>query len=265
MWRVCNRPSDPTLYIRAGDPAPLYFCRLPRLVYPRMRPILLALIVCLLQLTEGCAPLVSRVEAEARPVTYVAIGASDAAGVGARNPERDGWPVRLHERLPARSTLVNLGVPGSRLGQALEQQLPVAVGLQPDLVTVWLAVNDLTADVPLERYAADLDLLLASLDETGATVLVGNVPDLALLPAFRGVDARLLQARVDAWNAAIAQVVGRHGAILVDLRALSHEQAQHPEYVAADGFHPSSEGYGRLAELFWDALQAGAGPERAGG
>ena len=225
-----------------------------------MHRIPFALILCLLPLVGGCASLAGRVEAGPRPLTYVAIGASDAVGVGARDPEREGWPARLHQRLPGGSTLVNLGVSGSRLDQALEQQLPVATGLRPDVVTVWLAVNDLSAGVPLERYAADLETLLGSLEATGATVLVGNVPDLALLPAFQPMDSRALRARVDAWNAKIAEVVAHHDAVLVDLRALSHEQAQHPEYVSADGFHPSSEGYARLADLFWAALQASGGP-----
>ena len=60
--------------------------------------------------------------------------------------------------------LVNLGVSGSTLAQALQEQLGPAVDAQPDVVTVWLAVNDLNARVPLEQYAADLETLLGQLD-----------------------------------------------------------------------------------------------------
>jgi acyl-CoA thioesterase I len=158
--------------------------------------------------------------------------------------------------LPPGSSLVNLGVSGSRLEQALGQQLPRALSLQPDLVTVWLGVNDLNASVPLERYASQLETLLAGLTSTGATILVANVPDLTLLPAYRGVDHRALLAQVEAWNAAIAAVAQRYGVVVVDLRAYSREQAEHMEYVSADGFHPSAAGYRRIAELFWDALRA---------
>lgn len=226
------------------------------------RPLVLVLTLAALTLT-ACGPQTGR--AEARPPTYVAIGASDAVGVGARDPERDSYVTRLAERLPPGSKVANLGVSGSRLDQALEQQLPVAEGMHPDLVTVWLAVNDLNGRVPLERYAAELDALLAGFDGSGATVLVGNVPDLALLPAYRAVDPSLLEAQVGAWNDAIASVVRRHGDVLVDLRALSREQAAHPEYVGPDGFHPSSEGHDRLAELFWQALQANGGLGGRGG
>lgn len=224
---------------------------------------LLALLLGATLALTACVPRTGR--AEPRPLTYVALGASDAVGVGARDPERESWVTRLAERLPPGSSVANLGVSGSRLDQALEQQLPVAQGLRPDLVTVWLAVNDLNASVPLDRYAAELDALLAGFDGTGATVLVGNVPDLALLPAYRAVDPNLLEARVTAWNDAIAATVQRHGATLVDLRALSREQAERPEYVSPDGFHPSTEGHLRLAALFWEALQANGGLGGRGG
>jgi lysophospholipase L1-like esterase len=68
--------------------------------------------------------------------------------------------------------------------------------------------------------------------------------------AYRGINPEPLRAEVDRWNAAIAGAAQRHGAQLVDLHATWQEVSQHPEYLAADGFHPSSEGYARLAELF---------------
>jgi acyl-CoA thioesterase I len=193
---------------------------------------------------------------DAPPLTYVAIGASDAVGVGATNPETEGWVPRLGQRLGPDTRVVNLGVSGSTLHQALEEQLGPAMDASPDVVTVWLAVNDLNARVPLDRYAADLDTLLGQLDATNARVFVGNVPDLAPLAAYRGIDASSVQAEVDRWNAAIASVVAQHNATLVDLYAHWQEVAAHPEYVSQDGFHPSSEGYARLADVFGDAIQS---------
>ena len=191
----------------------------------------------------------------ARPLTYVALGASDSVGVGATVPERESWVAVLHARLPEGSRLVNLGVSGSLLRQALDQQLPVALDAGPDLVTVWLAVNDLNARVPLERYAADLDTLLRALRErTDATILVGNVPDMSTLPAA----ARMNLEPIPRWNAAIEEIVARNGAHLVELRDAWRELAEHPEYVSSDGFHPSTAGYARLADRFYEAVAARA-------
>ncbi len=191
--------------------------------------------------------------------TYVAIGASDAVGVGAANPETDGWVPRFGAQLGPNVRVVNLGVSGSTLGQALQEQLGPAVDAQPDVVTVWLAVNDLNARVPLEQYAAQLDALLGGLESTHARVLVGNVPDLAGLAAYRGLDADQVTAEVSRWNGVIADTTARHGDTLVDLYAHWQEIAEHPEYLSADGFHPSSEGYQALANAFVAAYQADDG------
>jgi acyl-CoA thioesterase-1 len=196
-----------------------------------------------------------RAAAQTEPVrTYVAIGASDAVGVGASDPTSEGWVPRFAAQLGPNVQLVNLGVSGSTLAQALKEQAGPAVDAQPDVVTVWLAVNDLNARVPLDRYAADLDTLLGQLETTHARVLVGNVPDLGGLAAYRGVDPGPLRAEVDRWNQVIADTVARHGAVLVDLFARWQELTDHPEYLSQDGFHPSTEGYQRLADVFAQAL-----------
>jgi lysophospholipase L1-like esterase len=195
----------------------------------------------------------------ARPLTYVAIGASDAVGVGASDPATQGWVPRLGAQLGPNVHVVNLGVSGSTLAQALDEQVGPAVDAQPDVVTVWLAVNDLNARVPLDTYAGELDSLLGALDATHARVLVGNVPDLSALAAYRGIDPAPLRAEVDRWNAVIADTTARHGDTLVDLYSHWQEIADHPEYLSADGFHPSNEGYQALADAFDQALQTGAG------
>jgi len=192
----------------------------------------------------------------ARPLTYVAIGASDAVGVGTKDPATEGWVPQFAAHFGSNVRVVNLGVSGSTLAQALQEQVGPAVDAQPDVVTVWLAVNDLNARVPLERYAADLDTLLDRLQATHARILVGNVPDLAPLAAYRGIDPTQLGAEVDAWNQVIDDAVERHDATLVDLYAHWQEVAEHPEYLSADGFHPSAAGYQALASVFADAADA---------
>ena len=201
-------------------------------------------------LLTGCAVRA----AAARPLTYVALGASDAVGVGAANPETEGWVPRFGAKLGDSTRIVNLGVSGSTLAQALQEQLGPALDAQPDVVTVWLCVNDLNAGVPLDAYAADLDSLLGQLETTNARVFVGNVPDLARLAAYRGVDPAPLQADVNRWNVAIADTTASHGATLVDLFSHWQEVAEHPEYLSTDGFHPSSDGYRALADVFAAAL-----------
>ena len=191
-----------------------------------------------------------------RPLTYVAIGASDAVGYGLAAPRRDGWVPLLARELPQPVRLVNLGVPGSTLRQAIEQQLPRAIEAQPHLVTVWLVVNDVLAGVPLPDYHADLSRLLDALaTNTDAVIAIGNAP---FPPAGLdpwGLPDAVRRAVALAWNASIAAAARRHRAVLVDL----YEQwpvAERPDYLGPDGLHPTAGGYRALAEVFAGTLRA---------
>jgi acyl-CoA thioesterase-1 len=186
---------------------------------------------------------------------YVAIGASDTVGTGARNPGTEGWVAQLHQKMPAGTRLANLGIGSLLLHQALDQVLPVAVDLRPSVVTVWLAVNDLASGVPLETYHADLDTLLGTFErETDARVYVANIPDLTVLPAFQSRPADPLRREIERWNETIAVVAAAHRAVLVDLYAGWSELRDRRDYISRDGLHPSTLGHRRLAELFWAAI-----------
>ena len=211
--------------------------------------------VCL-GLTMACSASPASLGPTAKPLVYVAIGASDTVGVGAADPAREGWVPLLHRRLPPDTRLVNLGISGSLLRDALVQQLPVALDAEPDLVTIWLAVNDFNARIPLDMYSTQLDELLGRLArETSARILIANVPDLTRVPVYAVIPPELLRAEVLRWNGVIAAAAERHGATVVDLYPLTFEVAVQPELVARDGFHPSAEGYRRLAEVMWTAIE----------
>ncbi len=198
--------------------------------------------------------------AGAHPDVYVALGASDAVGVGAGAPAEEGWVPRVQAGLPAGTSLVNLGISGAALRDVLEQQLPPALDARPRWVTIWPGVNDLRAGVDLATFARQLDTLLGSFDEhipaglPRPTLIVLNIPDLRYLPAFAGPDLAALDTTVRSWNEAIGRVAGRHDAIVVDLHDHWSELAGHPEYISSDGFHPSTAGYRRIGGLVLDAL-----------
>jgi lysophospholipase L1-like esterase len=136
-------------------------------------------------------------------------------------------------------------------------ELPVALATNPNIVTVWLAVNDLADGVPLAQYSQSLLSLLTSLRRgTHAQIFVGNIPDLTLLPHFFSYDPVTLGAEVERWNMAIASICSEVGVYLVDIHAAWADLANHPEYISSDGFHPSAEGARQLARYFDDAITA---------
>ncbi len=209
-----------------------------------------------------------------RPLTYVAVGASETVGAGADDPAGDAWPrLLLRTALPLSTEFVNLGIPGATVAQALREEVPRAAEARPDLVTVWLNVNDLIAGVSAAQYERDLGTLVGTLRRGGATrVLVANVPPLDQLPVYvacrtAGPGCRFrawlpapeaLNAVVEAYNAATSRVVEREGALLVDLHAVGRAATQagtFADLVSADGFHPSTAGHAVVAETFATVLR----------
>lgn len=226
------------------------------------RGALLGLLAITLILMGGCARNQPD-RADMSPV-YVALGASDAVGIGAARPTDEGWVPLVAAGLPDNARLVNLGVSGATLTEIIAGQLPIATDAAPRWVTLWPGPNDFRNGVPLDRFTAQLDQILAALRPPGATddparrVAVLNLPDLRAIPVFASVAPDTLDARVRQWNAAIAATVARHAdyAILVDLYADRDGIATHPEYISGDGFHPSSAGYRRVADVTLATLRA---------
>jgi lysophospholipase L1-like esterase len=207
------------------------------------------------------------------PYVYVAVGASETAGIGTSDPAREAWPQVFAATASASSSrracaTVAPGIP--RPTVTVERGRAVAA--KPQLVTVWLNVNDLLTLVKPADYEAQLGELVHGLRRDGATrVLLANTPDLDRLPAYvdcyegrrRGGLCDLAQplptpdevrAAVTVYNTAIARVAEREGATLVDLHSQGEVADVHPDYISRDGFHPSAAGHRAVAALFATAL-----------
>src|SRR6266436_8697288 len=205
-------------------------------------------------------PSIARSVAVRQPITYVALGASDAVGVGSDQPGSQGYVPLVAAHLPKGSRLINLGVSGIQLHAALTEELPLALSIAPKLVTIWLVANDFVGGVSYSTYIGDLNTLLQQLyTKTHARVAMANLPDLTRLPAFANrtdtQKAQMLQA-IQHWNTGIAQAAAHYRVILVDLFSQGSRLTAHPEYISADGFHPSAAGYVQLAALFWQAIES---------
>jgi acyl-CoA thioesterase I len=201
----------------------------------------------------------------APPQTYVAVGASESVGVGAERPLVEAWPRVLYRTALDRNTVfVSVGVEGSTVAEALDDQVPLALELRPTLVTVWLNVNDLAAGVPVTTYQQQLTALVRALRQDGrARVLVANTPPLDELPIYQApAGSRFpppdeVRARVVAYNEAIENVADAQGAELIDLHAAGIQAAQDGTLAALvpdDGLHPNTEGHARIAATFAAAM-----------
>ncbi len=192
------------------------------------------------------------------PIVYVAMGASDAVGVGSTQPGSQGYVPLLAGHLPKGSHVVNLGISGIRLHEAMQKELPVALSVGPKLITIWLVANDFVGGVSYDSYMQDLDSLLKQLHGgTQAKIVMANLPDLTLLPALSHSSAAKkaqVSGEIQRWNTRIAALANQYGVTQVDLYSHKSQLTAHPEYVSGDGFHPSPAGYVQLANYFLTAI-----------
>lgn len=187
-----------------------------------------------------------------RETFYLALGASDATGVGAV-PLTNGYVYRIKRELEkhfSRVELLNLGVPAARIG-LIKDELNVALrlGVKPHLVTLWTGANDLIAGGDPQAFEAELRTILQRLhNETTAAIVMANLPDLTKLPRFRENPSPVVTlVRVQAFNEAIARQARANKVLVVNLFAQELSDALVWDL---DGFHPNNDGHRVIAELF---------------
>ena len=150
---------------------------------------------------------------------YVAIGDSQTEGLwdGDDTVGVLGFADRLAvmvDSLYPGLRYANLAIRGKRIADVLSEQVPQALAMQPDLITVCAGMNDVIQ--PGRSFGpaiVDLDRVHAALAESGATVVTTTFPNVAqFLPL-----GRLVSARLSRINGAIRTAADRYGFRLVDL------------------------------------------------
>jgi len=215
------------------------------------RTLLMAGLLTILVSSGGCA---SRIPSE---IIYAGFGASDAVGIGAV-PLKNGYVWRIRDELERNIEtvrLINLGVPAADV-RGVEDLLTLALesGLRPDLVTLWVGTNDVIGGGEAEEFEARLESILRLLsDETDATIVMADIPDLTQIPRFaESPDPSVTRERIDAVNRAIHRLAEEFAAHLVPM-------ADSPvirECVSdADGFHPNNRGHAKIADAFLQVIR----------
>jgi lysophospholipase L1-like esterase len=185
---------------------------------------------------------------------YVAIGDSQTEGLW--DGDDSAGLVGFADRLAALVDTyypglqyANLAVRGRQVRDLLNDQLPQALSLQPDLVTVCIGMNDATRpDLSFDRALADLDLVYRQLADTGATIVTTTFPDIArILPVGRVVAARV--ARI---NDLIADAANRYDFRLVDL--YTAPSMTEPDTWSPDRIHGSTRGHMLFAAAAAEAI-----------
>jgi lysophospholipase L1-like esterase len=185
---------------------------------------------------------------------YVAIGDSSTEGYIDPDPAGGlrGWSRRLAARIAREQgglEYANLGVRGLTTREIRNSQLAPALGLAPDLATLFSGTNDVIGrDFDDAAYAADVEAMQRALREAGATVLTFTLPDLTpLMPMARKIAPSIL-----ALNARTREVSARTGTLLVDFAA--YPVATDRRLWNPDRIHANSDGHARITDALAHAL-----------
>jgi phosphatidylinositol alpha 1,6-mannosyltransferase len=199
-----------------------------------------------------------------RPVRcFVALGDSFTAG---SEPGEARWPDEVADWLPG-CRYVNLARSRVRSHEVADEQLPRALELEPDLVSLICGANDVLLttrpDVPAfaNTFSGMLGTLRSELPE--AALVTATYPDVwthfPLRPRSRERVARGLAGV----NEAIRSAADDHDALCLEFAG--HPARGERENYADDGFHPSPAGHRHAARAFALGLrnELGIEPEEA--
>ena len=159
-----------------------------------------------------------------------------------------GWAdllaAHLADRAPTGTTVhyANLAVRGRLLGPILSEQVPAALELEPDLVSLVGGGNDvLRPTVDPDRLATDLEDAVVRLRAAGADVLLATGMDAKDSPVIRRT-----RGRTAVYNAHIWTIAGRHGAHVLDVWGM--RSLRDWRMWAPDRIHLTTEGHRRVAQ-----------------
>jgi lysophospholipase L1-like esterase len=176
-----------------------------------------------------------------------------SAGVDPATPVR-GWADLLAGHLADRADggeplrYANLAIRGRLLGPIVRDQVPAALAMEPDLVSVVGGGNDLL------RLTGDPDALAALLEDavvrvraTGADVLLATGMDTRDSPLVRRT-----RGRTGVLNSHVWTIARRHGAHVLDVWGM--RSLRDWRMWAPDRIHLTTEGHRRVAQAALVAL-----------
>lgn len=172
-----------------------------------------------------------------------------------------GFGDALGGELPDR--VINAGVSGETTDAALKRLQHDVLDRHPDVVTLLYGTNDMVMDkpepkVPLPRFRENLTAIIDRVKAAGGRVVLCTVPPINPIPYFTrhpktNYDrAGGLEKVIADYRAAANDVASAEHVPVVDLNTIL---AARPEWMAADGVHPTPEGRVIIAKAIAPAVR----------
>lgn len=185
---------------------------------------------------------------------YVALGDSFTEGIGDPRPNgrERGWADRVAQSLArdnAGLEYANLAIRGRRLAGIVEEQVPQAIGMRPDLASFAGGVNDaLRRHWDLTAMAEALDRGIAGLTAVGADVVIVTYGR----PSHRSRVMGVVEGRLAQYREVTYEIAGRYGCRIVDF--WDCRVFDDPRFWSEDRLHLNPVGHQRVAMAVLESL-----------
>ena len=171
--------------------------------------------------------------ADVRGQVIVCFGDSLTYGTGA-GKEMD-YPSQLSKLLG--TPVINAGAPGDTTARALERLERDVLSRAPDLVLITLGGNDLKNGIARDRAFENLRMIVATIQNTGAKVIIGGIR---------------FPMRDRGFGRAYQQLADETDAVLIPN---IFEGIMGNRNLMSDPIHPNNAGYKLMAEKFYEAIR----------
>lgn len=178
-------------------------------------------------------------------IRYVALGDSLTEGVGTSDYQ-NSYPSLLAQRLSAQTNveLINLSRAGDTSTDVATNQLPQALAVKPEIVTVLIGINDIHNLKSLAEFKANYTQIVAALKKNGARVYTLSIPYLGSGKIVYFPYNFLLNLRTKQFNSVIKKISTDLRVSYIDLYSLEKSA----NFYATDEFHPTDYGYQQWAK-----------------
>lgn len=151
---------------------------------------------------------------------------------------------------------INAGVGGNSTSQALRRMTTDVLEAKPYVVVIFFGTNDMRVDsprvhVPVDKYTANLEEMVASCRAQGAKVVLCTLPPIVAEAYFTRHRREVFDAAggltklIAMYRNAAMQVAAAQKLPLVDLNKLLEKE---PDWLTKDGVHPSKQGCAVIAK-----------------
>jgi len=160
----------------------------------------------------------------------------------------------LQGRYPSQSDQIivaNYGLGGEKTVNARDRFFQALAIVRPEVVLLMEGYNDIGggANGAASSAASEIDIMAAEARNRGMRVFLGTA-----VPPRPGGNRTIDLIYIIDWNNRMRTVASRQGAVLVDLYSAILPEVN--RYIGVDGLHPNEAGYAKIADLFFQAIQA---------